>query len=176
MPATLAQKIIEAHLVQGEFNPGKGIAITIDQTLTQDATGTLAALEFEALGLDKVRTEASVSYVDHNILQTDFKNPDDHRFLRSFAARYSACGSPRRATASATSFICLNFARPGATLLGSDSHTPHCGGLGMLAMGAGGLDVAAAMAGQFPSPCPAPRCWACASPAELGPPGWGPRT
>ena len=147
MPKTLVQKIIEQHLVQGEFAPGAEIGLRIDQTLTQDATGTLAALEFEALGLDRVRTEVSVSYVDHNILQTDFKNPDDHRFLRSIAARYGLWFSPPG------NGIChqlhmLNFGRPGATLLGSDSHTPHGGGLGMLAMGAGGLDVAAAMAGQ----------------------------
>ena len=154
MPKTLTQKIIEDHLRQGEFAPGREIALTIDQTLTQDATGTLAALEFEALGLDRVRTELSVSYVDHNILQSDFKNPDDHRFLRSFAARYGLWFSPPG------NGIChqlhlLHFGRPGATLLGSDSHTPHGGGLGMLAMGAGGLDVAAAMAGApFALPCP----------------------
>jgi aconitate hydratase len=154
MPKTQAQKIIEAHLLEGEFAPGNEIAIRIDQTLTQDATGTLAALEFEALGLPRVRTEASVSYVDHNLLQTDFKNPDDHRFLRSIAARYGLWFSPPG------NGIChqlhlLNFARPGATLLGSDSHTPHCGGMGMLAMGAGGLDVAAAMAGYpFNLTCP----------------------
>lgn len=147
MPKTLVQKIIEDHLVQGKFEAGSEIGLRIDQTLTQDATGTLAALEFEALGLDKVRTEVSVSYVDHNILQTDFKNPDDHRFLRSIAARYGLWFSPPG------NGIChqlhlLNFGRPGATLLGSDSHTPHGGGLAMLAMGAGGLDVAAAMAGQ----------------------------
>lgn len=154
MPKTQAQKIIEAHLLEGDFVPGNEIAIKIDQTLTQDATGTLAALEFEALGLPRVRTEVSVSYVDHNLLQTDFKNPDDHRFLRSIAARYGLWFSPPG------NGIChqlhlLNFARPGATLLGSDSHTPHCGGMGMLAMGAGGLDVAAAMAGYpFHLTCP----------------------
>ncbi len=154
MPKTQAQKIIEAHLLEGDYAPGNEIAIIIDQTLTQDATGTLAALEFEALGLPRVRTEVSVSYVDHNLLQTDFKNPDDHRFLRSVAARYGLWFSPPG------NGIChqlhlLNFARPGATLLGSDSHTPHCGGMGMLAMGAGGLDVAAAMAGYpFYLTCP----------------------
>lgn len=154
MARTLTQKIIEEHLAEGSFAPGEEIALTIDQTLTQDATGTMVALEFEALGLPRVRTELSVSYVDHNILQTDHKNPDDHRFLRSFAARYGLWFSPPG------NGIChqlhlLNFARPGATLLGSDSHTPHCGGLGMLAMGAGGLDVAAAMAGRpFHLTCP----------------------
>ncbi|KMY67519.1 aconitate hydratase [Desulfocarbo indianensis] len=154
MPRTQAQKIIDAHLAEGVFQPGAEIALKIDQTLTQDATGTLAALEFEALGLSKTRTEVSVSYVDHNLLQTDFKNADDHRFLRSIAARYGLWFSPPG------NGIChqlhlLNFARPGATLLGSDSHTPHCGGMGMLAMGAGGLDVAAAMAGYpFYLSCP----------------------
>jgi predicted aconitate hydratase len=154
MAKSLVQKIIEDHLVEGRFEPDSEIALKIDQTLTQDATGTLAALEFEALGLDRVRTEVSVSYVDHNILQSDFKNPDDHRFLRSIAARYGLWFSPPG------NGIChqlhmLNFGRPGATLLGSDSHTPHGGGLGMLAMGAGGLDVAAAMAGQpFYLACP----------------------
>ena len=154
MTKSLTRKIIEDHLSEGSFEPGKEISLKIDQTLTQDATGTLAALEFEALGLTRVRTEVSVSYVDHNILQADFKNPDDHRFLRSFAARYGLWFSPPG------NGIChqlhsLFFGRPGATLLGSDSHTPHGGGLGMLAMGAGGLDVASAMAGvPFSLPCP----------------------
>ncbi|MFH1033698.1 MAG: aconitate hydratase [Pseudomonadota bacterium] len=155
MPQNLTQKIIAAHLGEGVAQAGQEIALAIDQTLTQDATGTLAALEFEALGLARVRTEVSVSYVDHNLLQNDFKNPDDHRFLRSMAARYGLWFSPPG------NGIChqlhlLNFGRPGATLLGSDSHTPHGGGLGMLAMGAGGLDVAAAMAGYpFYLSCPA---------------------
>ena len=154
MPRSLTQKIIEAHLAQGSFAPGAEIGLVIDQTITQDATGTLTALEFEALGLPRVRTQVSVSYVDHNLLQSDFKNPDDHRFLRTFAARFGLWYSPPG------NGIChqlhlLNFARPGATLLGSDSHTPHCGGLAMLAMGAGGLDVAAAMAGYpFFLSCP----------------------
>jgi aconitate hydratase len=155
MAQSLTQKIIAAHLQTGVALPGQEIALTIDQTLTQDATGTLAALEFEALGLSRVRTQVSVSYVDHNLLQTDFKNPDDHRFLRSSAARHGLWFSPPG------NGIChqlhlLNFGRPGATLLGSDSHTPHGGGLSMLAMGAGGLDVAAAMAGYpFYLSCPA---------------------
>ncbi|MEW5914668.1 MAG: aconitate hydratase [Thermodesulfobacteriota bacterium] len=154
MAKSLAQQIMGAHLREGRCQAGREIGLAIDQTLTQDATGTLAALEFEALGLDRVRTQVSVSYVDHNILQNDFKNADDHRFLRSFAARYGLWFSPPG------NGIChqlhmLRFGRPGATLLGSDSHTPHGGGLGMLAMGAGGLDVAAAMAGQpFYLPCP----------------------
>ncbi|MCF8065648.1 MAG: aconitate hydratase [Desulfarculaceae bacterium] len=154
MTKSLTRKIIEGHLSEGSFDPGKEISLKIDQTLTQDATGTLAALEFEALGLDRVRTEVSVSYVDHNILQADFKNPDDHRFLRSFAARYGLWFSPP-GNGICHQLHALCFGRPGATLLGSDSHTPHGGGLGMLAMGAGGLDVAAAMAGvPFSLPCP----------------------
>ncbi|RJX36342.1 MAG: aconitate hydratase [Desulfarculus sp.] len=154
MAKSLAQQIMDAHLREGRCQPSQEIGLAIDQTLTQDATGTLAALEFEALDLDRVRTQVSVSYVDHNILQNDFKNADDHRFLRSFAARYGLWFSPPG------NGIChqlhmLRFGRPGATLLGSDSHTPHGGGLGMLAMGAGGLDVAAAMAGQpFYLACP----------------------
>ncbi|MBU0516246.1 MAG: aconitate hydratase [Proteobacteria bacterium] len=147
MGRNLTQKIIAAHLVEGDLAPGRTIGLRIDQTLTQDATGTLAWLEFEALGLDRVRTELSVSYVDHNLLQTDFKNADDHRFLRSAAARFGAVFSPPG------NGICHHvhleqFARPGRTLLGSDSHTPTAGGAGMLAIGAGGLDVAAAMAGR----------------------------
>jgi aconitate hydratase len=146
MALNLTQKIIAAHLAEGIQAPGREIGLVIDQTLTQDATGTMAALEFEALRLPRVRTEISVSYADHNLLQADFKNPDDHRYLRSFAARYGLWFSPPG------NGIChqlhlINFARPGATLIGSDSHTPHCGGLAMLALGAGGLDVAAAMAG-----------------------------
>ncbi len=154
MAMNLAWKIMRQHLTQGELAVGREIGLRIDQTLTQDATGTMAALEFEALKLERARTQVSVSYVDHNLLQTDFKNPDDHRYLRSFAARYGLWFSPPG------NGIChqlhlLNFARPGATLLGSDSHTPHCGALAMLAMGAGGLDVAAAMAGYpFFLACP----------------------
>ena len=154
MPETLTYKIMRSHLAEGSTNPGQEIGLNIDQTLIQDATGTLAVMEFAALGLKRVRTQASVSYVDHNLLQTDFKNPDDHRFLRSNAARYGLWFSPPG------NGIChqlhlFYFGRPGATLLGSDSHTPHGGGLGMLAMGAGGLDVAAAMAGQpFYLSCP----------------------
>lgn len=154
MARNLTQKIISAHLAAGSALPGQEIGLVIDQTLMQDATGTMAALEFEALNLPRVRTQVSVVYVDHNLLQADFKNPDDHRYLRSFAARYGLWYSPPG------NGIChqlhlLNFARPGATLLGSDSHTPHCGALAMLAMGAGGLDVAAAMAGfPFYLTCP----------------------
>ena len=147
MGLTATEKIIAAHLVEGEMDPGGQIAIRIDQTLTQDATGTMAYLEFEAIGIPKVKTELSISYVDHNLLQSDFRNADDHRFLRSVAARYGIQFS------SPGNGICHQihlerFAVPGKTLLGSDSHTPTAGGCGMLAIGAGGLDVALAMAGQ----------------------------
>lgn len=143
----ITRKIIKAHLLQGEMVPGQEIGLRVDQTLTQDATGTMAWLQFEALGLPKVRTELSVSYVDHNTLQTGFRNPDDHRFLRTAAAHFGAVYSPPGAG------ICHqlhleNFACPGKILVGSDSHTPNAGGMGCLAMGAGGLSVALAMAGE----------------------------
>ncbi len=144
---TVTQKIIERHLVEGTMTPGEPIAIKIDQTLTQDATGTMAYLEFESIGIDRVRTELSVSYVDHNLLQTDFKNADDHRFLQSIAARYGIYFS-RPGNGICHQVHLERFSRPGRTLLGSDSHTPTAGGCGMLAIGAGGMDVALAMAGQ----------------------------
>ena len=133
MPKTLTEKIVAAHLVSGRHAAGGEIALRIDQTLTQDATGTLAFLQFEALGLDRTRARLSVSYVDHNTLQAGPENADDHRYLQTAAARYGAWFSPPG------NGICHQvhlerFAVPGATLLGSDSHTPTCGGLGMLAM------------------------------------------
>ncbi len=146
MGKNLVTKILETHLVEGALQPGTEIAIRIDQTLTQDATGTMAYLQFEAMGVPKVRTELSVSYVDHNTLQDGFENADDHRYLQTVAAkhgiRYSKAGNG----------ICHQvhlerFGRPGKTLLGSDSHTPTGGGVGMLAIGAGGLDIAVAMGG-----------------------------
>lgn len=151
----MTHKILRAHLVEGDMIPGREISLRVDQTLTQDATGTMAWLQFEALGLPRVRTELSVSYVDHNTLQMGFRNPDDHRFLRTAAARFGAVYSPPGAG------ICHqlhleNFARPGRVLLGSDSHTPMAGGMGSLAMGAGGLSVALAMAGE-PYSIPMPR-------------------
>ncbi|MEG0766208.1 MAG: aconitate hydratase, partial [Clostridia bacterium] len=142
----LTQKLIAAHLVEGEMNPGQEIAMHIDQTLTQDSTGTMAYLQFEALGLERVRTERSVAYIDHNTLQEGFENADDHRYLQTVARRYGVyCSKPGNG-------ICHQvhlerFGKPGRTLLGSDSHTPTGGGLGMLAIGAGGLDVAVAMGG-----------------------------
>ncbi|RLB07202.1 MAG: aconitate hydratase [Deltaproteobacteria bacterium] len=147
MGETLVEKILAPHLVSGRLMPGEEIAISIDQTLTQDATGTLVYLELEAMGIDRVATELSVSYVDHNTLQTGFENADDHLYLRTVAARYGLYFSP------AGNGICHQvhlerFGVPGKTLLGSDSHTPTAGGLGMLAIGAGGIDVALAMAGR----------------------------
>uniref|UniRef100_A0A7V5XFA5 Aconitate hydratase n=1 Tax=Thermodesulfobacterium geofontis TaxID=1295609 RepID=A0A7V5XFA5_9BACT len=147
MGLTLTHKILENHLISGKFIPGEEIAIKIDQTLTQDATGTMAYLEFEAIGINRVKTELSVSYVDHNILQTDFKNADDHRFLLSIAKRYGIWFS-KPGNGICHQVHLERFAKPGKTLLGSDSHTPTAGGCGMIAIGAGGLDVAMAMAGK----------------------------
>ncbi len=142
----VAQKLIRQHLVEGETAPGREIAIRVDQTLTQDATGTMAYLQFEALGVPRVRTRLSVSYVDHNMLQTGFENADDHRYLQSVAAKYGIVFS-RPGNGICHQVHLERFAAPGQTLLGSDSHTPTAGGMGMLAIGAGGLDVAVAMAG-----------------------------
>jgi len=146
MGMTLAEKIIAEHLVEGEMKPGNDIAIKIDQTLTQDATGTMAYLQFEALGLKKVKTELSVSYVDHNMLQASFENADDHQYLQSVASKYGIYFS-RPGNGICHQVHLERFGVPGKTLLGSDSHTPTGGGIGMLAMGAGGLDVAVAMGG-----------------------------
>ncbi len=155
MGLNITRKIIAEHLVSGEMVPGEEIAIRIDQTLTQDATGTMAYLQFEALGVPKVKTELSVSYIDHNTLQIGFENADDHRFLQSIASKYGIYFS-RPGNGICHQVHLERFARPGATLLGSDSHTPTAGGLGMLAIGAGGLDVAVAMAGE-PFNLPMPR-------------------
>jgi len=147
MSFNVAQKLIQAHLVYGDMKVGEEIGIHIDQTLTQDATGTLVMLELEAMGLDRVKTEVSVQYVDHNIIQADYKNPDDHVFLRSACQRFGAWYS---GPGNGVSHPCHqeNFGKPGKTLLGSDSHTPAGGSIGMLAIGAGGLEVALAMAGE----------------------------
>lgn len=154
MPDSVARKILKAHLVEGELAAGQEIAIHIDQTLTQDATGTLAALQFEAMGIPKVRTEVSVSYVDHNMLQADFRNADDHLYLQSVAAKTGVYFS-RPGNGICHQVHLERFSVPGKTLLGSDSHTPTCGGLGMVAIGAGGLDVAVAMGGgPFYMNCP----------------------
>ena len=146
MGRTLTEKILSAHIVSGEMIPGGEIAIRIDQTLTQDATGTMAYLQFEAMGVPRVRTEVSVSYVDHNMLQTGFENADDHRFLQSIAKKHGIYFS-RPGNGICHQVHLERFGVPGKTLLGSDSHTPTGGGLGMIAIGAGGLDVAVAMAG-----------------------------
>ncbi len=148
MGRSVAGKIMSSHLMEGDMTPGADIALRIDQTLTQDATGTMAYLEFEAMGLPRVNTELSVSYVDHNTLQTGFENADDHRFLQTTAARFGVRFS-RAGNGICHQVHLERFAAPGKTLLGSDSHTPTAGGIGALAIGAGGLDVAMAMAG-FP--------------------------
>ncbi|MBU1881675.1 aconitate hydratase, partial [bacterium] len=147
MKLNLAQKIIKNHLVTGDLTPGSPIALRIDQTLTQDATGTMAYLQFEALGIPRVKTELSVSYVDHNMLQSGFENADDHRFLQSIASKHGIYFS-RPGNGICHQVHLERFGAPGKTLLGSDSHTPTGGGIGMIAMGAGGLDVALAMGGQ----------------------------
>jgi len=147
MGRSLTRKIIDEHLVAGEAKAGKEIALRIDQTLTQDATGTMAYLQFEAMGIPHVRTKLSVSYVDHNMLQTGFENADDHRFLQSIAAKYGIYFS-RPGNGICHQVHLERFSAPGQTLLGSDSHTPTGGGAGMLAFGAGGLDIALAMAGE----------------------------
>ena len=146
MGLTIAQKIIKAHLLSGEMEPGKEIALRIDQTLTQDATGTMAYLEFETMGVPRVRTELSVAYIDHNTLQSGFENADDHRFIQSMARKYGLYFS-RPGNGICHQVHLERFGKPGKTLIGSDSHTPTGGGIGMLAMGAGGLDVAVAMGG-----------------------------
>jgi aconitate hydratase len=155
MGKSLTKKILEEHLVVGEYVPGQEIGIKIDQTLTQDATGTMAYLQFEAMGLKAVKTELSVSYVDHNTIQVGFENADDHKYLQTVAAKYGIVYSK------AGNGICHQvhlerFGKPGKTLVGSDSHTPTGGGIGMIAIGAGGLDVAVAMGGgEFYITCPA---------------------
>jgi aconitate hydratase len=148
MAQNVAQKLIRSHLVGGDMRPGAEIALSIDQTLTQDATGTLVMLELEAIGLDRVRTELSAQYVDHNLLQQDHKNPDDHEFLRSACARFGVWYS-RPGNGVSHPVHMQRFGKPGKSLVGSDSHTPAAGSLGMLAFGAGGIEVALAMAGEL---------------------------
>ena len=146
MGLTIAQKIIKEHLISGDMAAGSEIALRIDQTLTQDATGTMAYLEFETMGVPRVRTELSVAYIDHNTLQSGFENADDHRFIQSMAKKYGLQFS-RPGNGICHQVHLERFGKPGKTLIGSDSHTPTGGGIGMLAMGAGGLDVAVAMGG-----------------------------
>ncbi|MBR6823980.1 MAG: aconitate hydratase, partial [Firmicutes bacterium] len=146
MAETIAQKIIRAHLLAGDMTPGSEVALKIDQTLTQDATGTMAYLEFETMGIPRVKTELSVAYVDHNTLQCGFENADDHRYLQTVAAKHGVYFS-RPGNGICHQVHLERFGKPGKTLIGSDSHTPTGGGIGMLAFGAGGLDVAVAMGG-----------------------------
>ena len=146
MGLTIAQKIIKAHLISGDMIPGSEVALRIDQTLTQDATGTMAYLEFESMGIDRVRTERSVAYIDHNTLQSGFENADDHQFIQSIAKKHGIYFS-RPGNGICHQVHLERFGIPGKTLIGSDSHTPTGGGIGMLAFGAGGLDVAVAMGG-----------------------------
>ena len=146
MGKTLTEKLIAAHLVSGSMEPGAEVALRIDQTLTQDATGTMAYLEFESMGIDRVKTKRSVAYIDHNTLQSGFENADDHRYIQSVAAKHGIWFS-RPGNGICHQVHLERFGVPGQTLIGSDSHTPTGGGIGMLAFGAGGMDVAVAMGG-----------------------------
>jgi aconitate hydratase len=147
MGKSLSEKVIGEHLVEGRMKPGEQIGLRIDHTLTQDSTGTLAYLEFEAMGVPWIKTKLSLSFVDHNMLQNDFRNADDHRYLQGVAAKYGIVFS-RPGNGICHQLYLERFARPAYTMLGSDSHTPTAGGMGMIAVGAGGLDVAVAMAGE----------------------------
>ena len=168
MPGTAAEKLIESHLVEGSMEPGTEIALRIDQTLTQDATGTLVMLELEAMGLDRIQTELSAQYVDHNLIQADNKNPDDHLFLKSACAKWGLWYSQPGNGVSHPVHM-QRFGVPGKSLLGSDSHTPAAGSLGMLAIGAGGIDVALAMAGK-PFHVEMPEIWGVRLTGQL--PDW----
>jgi aconitate hydratase len=168
MARNVAQKLIADHLVDGELTPGSEIGLRVDQTLTQDATGTMVMLELESMGLDRIRTELSVQYVDHNLLQTDEKNPDDHLFLESAARRFGLWFS-RPGNGVSHPVHQAHFGRPGITMIGSDSHTCAAGALGMLAIGVGGLEVAMAMAGE-PLYVAMPEIWGVELTGEL--PDW----
>jgi len=168
MPSTVAHKLVDSHLVEGDTTPGREIGLRIDQTLTQDATGTLVMLELEAMELDRVRTELSAQYVDHNILQTDNKNPDDHLFLAT-ACRCLGVWYSRPGNGVSHPVHQERFGKPGKTMVGSDSHTPAAGAIGMLAIGAGGLEVALAMAGE-PFYMKMPEVWGVRLTGEL--PEW----
>ncbi|PSQ88538.1 MAG: aconitate hydratase [Bacteroidetes bacterium QS_8_64_10] len=168
MGKNVTQKLIESHLAEGDLSPGGEISLDIDQTLTQDATGTMVMLEFEAMGIPQVQTELSAQYVDHNLIQSDFKNPDDHLFLRSACKKFGVWYS-RPGNGVSHPVHQERFGKPGKTLLGSDSHSPAAGAIGMLAIGAGGLDVAMAMAGK-PYSVPTPEVWGVELTGEL--PDW----
>src|SRR5581483_395330 len=163
----VTQKLIEEHLVDGEMTPGTEIGLRVDQTLTQDATGTVVMLELEAMDLDRVRTEVSVQYVDHNLLQADFRNADDHLFLHSACQRFGLWFS-RPGNGISHAVHMQRFGIPGKTMLGSDSHTCAAGSLGMLAIGVGGLEVALAMAGE-PLHVRMPEIWGIELTGELPP-------
>src|SRR3954451_18019330 len=164
---TLARKLIDAHLVEGQPEPGEEIGLRVDQTLTQDATGTLVMQELESLGLERARTEVAVQYVDHNLLQADEKNADDHAYLRSAARRFGLWSSqPGNGVSHPTHM--QRFGAPGKTMIGSDSHTPACGSLGMLAIGVGGLEVALAITGK-PLSIQMPEIWGVELTGELPP-------
>ncbi|WP_277680798.1 aconitase family protein, partial [Saccharomonospora azurea] len=167
MGRTVAHKLIEDHLVDGRMEPGEEIALRIDQTLTQDATGTLVMQELEALGLDHAQTEVSVQYVDHNLLQTDEKNAEDHAFLRSACRRYGIWYSKAGNGVSHPVHM-QRFGIPGKSMVGSDSHTPASGSLGMLAIGVGGLEAALAIAGE-PVYLRMPEIWGVRLTGELPP-------
>ncbi len=168
MGKNVTQKLIESHLVEGEMTPGQEIGLKIDQTLTQDATGTMVMLELEAMGISRVETELSAQYVDHNLIQEDYKNPDDHLFLRSACQKFGVWYS-RPGNGVSHPVHMERFGVPGKTLAGSDSHTPGAGALGMLAIGAGGLEVALAMAGK-PLHITMPKVWGVKLTGEL--PDW----
>ena len=154
MAKNLVTRILEDHMVEGALDPGEEVGLRIDQTLLQDATGTMACLQFERMGVERVQVDLAVQYVDHNVIQLDFKNPDDHRFLQGFAAKYGIHYS-RPGNGICHYLHVERFARPGATLVGADCHTTSSGALGSIAIGAGGLDVALVMAGQpFQTPAP----------------------
>ena len=166
-PQNVAQKLISSHLVSGEMTPGNEIGLKIDQTLTQDATGTMVMLELEALGLDRIQTQLSAQYVDHNLLQTDEKNPEDHLFLRSAAQRFGLWFS-KPGNGVSHPVHQARFGVPGTTMIGSDSHTPAAGAIGMLSIGVGGLEVAMAMAGD-PLYIQMPEIWGVELTGELPP-------
>src|SRR3954453_16748240 len=154
MPDNLTRQILKEHLVDGDLSPGEPIALRIDQTLLQDATGTMAFMQFEQLGVPRVKVGRAVQYIDHNVVQLDHKNPDDHRMLQALCAKHGAFFS--RAGNGISHYISLErFAKPGDIMVGADSHTPTSGALGMIAIGAGGLDVAVAMGGYpYEIACP----------------------
>ena len=168
MGLNVTEKLIKSHLVEGTLDAGEEISLTMDQTLTQDATGTMVMLEFEAMGVPQVQTEVSAQYVDHNLIQSDYKNPDDHLFLRSACKKYGVHYS-RPGNGVSHPVHQERFGVPGKTLIGSDSHTPAAGAIGMLAIGAGGLDVAMAMAGE-PYTIQMPEVWGVKLTGEL--PDW----